>query len=67
MLLVAQVLGELLAQGPLQHGLGHLGQQAVRAEQFDPFGFGLRQQLISQRTVDQRLFRSRSSSPARRH
>ena len=54
MFLIAQVRGHLLGQRPFQHGLGHLGQQAVRAEQLHALGLRLAQQLISQLLVDQR-------------
>ncbi len=54
MFLIAQVLGHLLGQRPLEHRLGHLAQQTVRAEQLDPFGLRPGKQLISQRGVDQR-------------
>jgi hypothetical protein len=40
MLVVSQVAGHLLGQRPLQHGLGHLGQQPVRAEQLGAPGRG---------------------------
>ena len=53
-LLIAQVAGHLLGQRPLQHRPGHLGQQAVRAEQLRPFGMGLAQQLIRQLLIDKR-------------
>ena len=51
-LLITQVTGHLLGQRPFQHRLGHLGQQAVRAEQLRPFGLGLAQQLIGQLVID---------------
>jgi hypothetical protein len=35
------VAGHLLNQRPLQHSLGHLGQQPVRAEQLHALGLGL--------------------------
>jgi len=53
-LLIAQVAGQLLIQRPFQHRLGHLGQQAVRAEQLDTFGLRLAQQLIGEFLIDQR-------------
>jgi hypothetical protein len=51
-LVITQVAGHLLGQRPLQHRLGHLGQQAVRAEQLDAFGLGLAQQLVGQLLID---------------
>ena len=36
MFVIAQMLAHLLAQRPLEHRLGHLRKQAVRAEQLDP-------------------------------
>jgi len=39
--LIAQVAGHLLGQRPLQHRLGHLGQQAIQAEQLHALGLGL--------------------------
>jgi hypothetical protein len=56
-LLIAQVPGHLLGQRPFQHRLGHLGQQAVRAEQLCPLGLGLAQQLIRELLIDQRPLR----------
>jgi hypothetical protein len=53
-LVIAQVAGHLLSQRPLQHRLGHLGQQAIRAEQPDTFGLGLAQQLVGQLLIDHR-------------
>ena len=60
--LIAQVAGHLLSQRPLQHRLGHLGQQPVRAEQLDALGLRLAQQLIGQLLIDQR-----PAGPADRH
>ena len=53
-LVIAQVAGHLLSQGPFQHRLGHLGQQPIRAEQLRALGLGLAQQLIRQLVIDQR-------------
>jgi hypothetical protein len=58
---IAQVAGHLLSQGPFQHGLGHLGQKAVRPEQLDTFGLGLAQQLIRQLIIDQRAAARRAA------
>jgi hypothetical protein len=46
--------GHLLGQRPLQHRLGHLRQQAVRAEQLHALGLRLAQQLVRQLLIDQR-------------
>jgi hypothetical protein len=54
MLLIAQMRGHLLGQRPFQHGPGHLGQQAVRAQQLHALGLRLAQQLISQLLINQR-------------
>jgi hypothetical protein len=54
MLVIAQVAGHLLSQGPLQDGLGDLGQQSLRAQQLHALGRSLAQQLISQLVIDQR-------------
>jgi hypothetical protein len=68
MLLIAQVRGELFVQCPLEHRLGHLGQQPARAEQLDSFGLRLGQQLVRGRRVDQRpLTRRRSIRSAWHH
>jgi hypothetical protein len=53
-LLITQMRGHLLTQRPLQHGLRHLRQQAIRAEKFHTLGLRFAQQLISQLLVDQR-------------
>ncbi len=52
--LVAQVVGELALQGALQHQLGELLQQPVRADQADPPLTGLGDQPCDQLLVDQR-------------
>jgi hypothetical protein len=38
---MTHVAGHLLSQRAFQHGLGHLGQQAVRAEQPTPSAWAL--------------------------
>jgi hypothetical protein len=48
------VTGHLLGQRPFQHGLGHLGQQPIRAQQLRTLGLGAPQQLISQLLINQR-------------
>jgi hypothetical protein len=50
---IAQVAGHLLGQRPFQHRLGHLGQQAVRAQQLGPLLLGPAQQLIGELLIDQ--------------
>jgi hypothetical protein len=52
-LLISQVPGHLLSQRPLQHRLGHLRQQAVRAEQLHALSLRPAQQLIRQLRADQ--------------
>jgi hypothetical protein len=52
--LIAQVAGHLLSQRPFQHGLGHLGQQPIRAQQLRALLLGAAQQLISELLIDQR-------------
>jgi hypothetical protein len=48
------VPGHLLSQRPLQHRLGHLGQQPVRAEQLRALSPGFIQEMIGQLLIDQR-------------
>jgi hypothetical protein len=57
--LVAQVVGELALQGALQHQLGHLLQQPVRADQADPLRAGLLDQPRGQLLVDRVQLRCR--------
>jgi hypothetical protein len=52
--LLAEVAYHLLSRGAFQDGLGHLGQQSARAEQFHALGLGLGEQLIGQFVIDQR-------------
>jgi hypothetical protein len=59
------VAGHLLGQRPLQHRLGHLGQQAIRAEQLHALGLRLAQQLVRQLLIDQRPPGRRSPSRLR--
>jgi hypothetical protein len=53
--LVAQVLGELDIQGPIEHPLGQLSQQPVRAQQLGLVRVGPIQQLVSQLIDIQRV------------
>ena len=50
----ARLAGHLLGQGALQHGLGHLRQQPIRAQQLCAFRLGTAQQLIGQLVIDRR-------------
>ena len=52
MIVIAQVAGHLLVQGPFQQRLGHLGQQPIRAQQIGALGLGPAQQLTSQLVID---------------
>jgi hypothetical protein len=45
-LVIAQMFGHLRIQGPLQHILGQLAQQPVRADQLHTLVLGLSQQLF---------------------
>jgi hypothetical protein len=47
-LVIAQVLGHLRGQRGLEHVLGQLVEQPVRADQFDSLFLRLRQQLLSE-------------------
>jgi hypothetical protein len=54
MFLITQMAGHLLSQRPLQHRLGHLRQQPIRAQQLGTPGLSAVQQLIGQLVIDQR-------------
>jgi hypothetical protein len=51
---IAEVPGHLLSQSALQHGLGDLRQQAIRAEQLHALGLRLAQQLVRKLLINQR-------------
>jgi hypothetical protein len=44
--------GQLLAQGPLQHPGGQIGQQTIGAQQLGALGVGLLHQAVDQLLVD---------------
>jgi len=51
-------VGSSPRSAPLQHRLAHLTQQAVRAEQLDPFRLRPRKQFVRELRIDQRRFSS---------
>jgi hypothetical protein len=56
--LIAQMVGQLLSQRPLQHRLGHLLQQPALTQQLHALFLGLRDQVLGQLLIDQPSLRS---------